>query len=344
MKKNSALSGNCNTIATLKKDDCDEFSELGKGGICAMMRAMKRVFQSMILRRNWDYGGLILAAGLCGSGLIAGGFVAASAQDAASLPAPKAPAVDAARFAEARKTFTGICAACHGTDGHGGERGPDIASRAVAGRTDERLFRTVKNGISETGMPNFAYLGDQKIEAIVAVLRALQGNSAPLPMPGNAESGEKLFQREARCGQCHMADGLGGFIADDLTGFAAGLSPADIRRAILTPPRNERRHGREGGGGGNVIVTLADGTSLNGALRNEDNFSLQIQSDDGAFHLVQKADVAKVKMTEPGVGHAEYGKSLSAKQMDDLVSYLMKVAEKEELKTPKKKVQQEEEQ
>jgi putative heme-binding domain-containing protein len=201
----------------------------------------------------------------------------------------------------------------------------------------------VKNGISETGMPNFAYLGDEKIAAIVAYLRELQGNSAPLPMPGHPESGEKLFQGEARCGQCHMAEGLGGFIADDLSGFAAGLSPADIRRAILSPPRNERRRGREGSGGDKVMVTLADGSLWNGVLRNEDNFSLQIQSDDGAFHLVQKADVAKVKATEPGEGHAEFGKSLTAKQMDDLVSYLMKVAEQEELKSPKKKSQQEEE-
>jgi cytochrome c oxidase cbb3-type subunit III len=304
---------------------------------------MKRVFQSNILCRNRGYGGLILAAVVCGSGMVAGGFVAAFAQDAASLPAAKANTVDAPRLAEARKTFTGICAACHGTDGHGGERGPDIAPRAVAGRSDERLFRTVKNGISETGMPNFAYLGDEKIEAIVAYLRELQGNSAPLPMPGNPGSGEKLFQGEARCAQCHMAEGLGGFIADDLSAFAAGLSPADIRRAILSPPRNERRRGREGSAGDKVMVTLADGSSLNGVLRNEDNFSLQIQSEDGAFHLVQKADVAKVKATEPGEGHAEFGKSLTAKQMDDLVSYLMKVAEQEELKSPKKKSPQEEE-
>jgi cytochrome c oxidase cbb3-type subunit III len=307
-----------------------------------MMRAMKQVFQSKILRQNRDYGGLILAALVCGFGGMAGGFVGAAAQEATSPPPAKANTVDAARMAEARKTFTGICAACHGTDGHGGERGPDIASRAVAGRSDEKLFRTVKNGISETGMPNFAYLGDDRIGAIVGYLRELQGNSAPLPMPGDPESGAKLFQGKARCGQCHMAEGVGGFLADDLSGFAAGLSPADIRRAILNPPRNERRRGREGNGGDKVAVTLADGSSLVGVLRNEDNFSLQIQSEDGAFHLVHKADVARVKTTESGEGHAEFGKSLTAKQMDDLVSYLMKVAEKEEAKNPKKKGEQEE--
>ena len=157
---------------------------------------------------------------------------------------PKASTPDAnvARLAEARKTFSATCAACHGLDGHGGERGPDIASRQVQKHSDEQLMGTVRNGISETGMPNFAFLGDAKIEALVSYLRVLQGTSAPLPMPGNPRNGEALFGGAAQCARCHMAAGAGGFIAPDLSAFAAGISPADIRRAIVNPTQDGRQN------------------------------------------------------------------------------------------------------
>jgi putative heme-binding domain-containing protein len=245
--------------------------------------------------------------------------VAALAQ---APPASKPGSPNAAQLAEARKTFSTTCAACHGLDGRGGERGPDIASRQVQEHSDEQLVRTVRNGISETGMPNFAFLGDAKIEALVKYLRVLQGTSGPLPMPGNPERGEVLFNGAAHCAQCHMANGAGGFIAPDLSAFAAGISPADIRRAILNPTQDDKQNG------GTVVVTLANGSSEEGVVRNEDNFSLQLQSLDGTFHLVQKSEVSAVRPSDQQVMHADYGKSLTPGQLDDLASYLIHIAEK----------------
>jgi len=162
---------------------------------------------------------------------------------------------DSERVAEASKIFAATCAGCHGLDGRGGERGPNIASRQeVQRRSDDDLQRTVRNGISETGMPNFAFLGNAKIEALVSYLRVLQGKSAPEPIPGNSQQGESLFFGRAQCSNCHTLSGKGGFIGADLTGFAEGLSPREIRQAILNPER-ETRQSR-----GNVSVTfLTDG-------------------------------------------------------------------------------------
>jgi cytochrome c oxidase cbb3-type subunit 3 len=264
------------------------------------------------------FGGPSLAAALC-----AALFVNAAPVLAQAPPASKPDEANATRLAEARKTFSATCAACHGLDGHGGERGPDIASRQVQENSDEQLIRTVRNGISETGMPNFAFLGDAKIEALVSYLRVLQGASVPLPMPGNPQRGEVLFGGAAQCAQCHMARGAGGFIATDLSAFAAGSSPADIRRAIVNPAQDGAQNR------GKVVVTFGNGSSQEGVVRNEDNFSLQLQSLDGTFHLVQKAEISAVKPAEQPLGHADYGKTLTPAQLDDLVSYLMHVAEKE---------------
>ena len=157
---------------------------------------------------------------------------------------------------------------------------------------------------------------------MVSYLRVLQGASGPLPMPGNPQRGEALFRGVAHCAQCHMANGAGGFIAPDLSSFCAGVSPADIRRAILNPSPDDKQNG------GTVVVTLADGSSQEGVVRNEDNFSLQLQSLDGTFHLVQKSGITAVKPSERPVMHEDYAKSLTPQQLDDLVSYLMHIAEK----------------
>src|SRR5882724_2116009 len=57
---------------------------------------------------------------------------------------------------QGKHIFAVNCAACHGLDGQGSERGPDIANRRVVQqRTDQALSRIVRDGVSGTGMPSF---------------------------------------------------------------------------------------------------------------------------------------------------------------------------------------------
>src|SRR5262245_40880759 len=49
--------------------------------------------------------------------------------------------------AEAKQTYESVCAACHGLDARGSERGPDIASRPeVVLKTDAELRQILANG------------------------------------------------------------------------------------------------------------------------------------------------------------------------------------------------------
>jgi hypothetical protein len=61
---------------------------------------------------------------------------------------------------------------------------------------------------------------------------------------------------------------------------------------------------------------------LSGLVRNEDNFSLQLQGTDGTFHLLMKSQITKVERTGRSLMPADYGTRLSSAELDDLVSYI----------------------
>src|SRR5204862_1269190 len=62
-----------------------------------------------------------------------------------------------------RNTYVTRCAGCHGTDGNGGELGPNIAVRLPA-RTDQELADIVRDGFPAAGMPAFPALSSQSTE------------------------------------------------------------------------------------------------------------------------------------------------------------------------------------
>ncbi len=213
--------------------------------------------------------------------------------------------------------FTSACAGCHGLDAKGGERAPNLAAGAVQQLPDREIFRIVKNGIPGTAMPAFHSLGDGELHALVKYLRALQGGGPAMAVPGNPSRGKALFFGAAQCSTCHSAEGKGGFIARDLSDYGSRRSPEEILRRIQAPESDEP--------GGNKVATVIthDGRKYSGVVRNEDNFSLQLQSLDGDFHLFTKSDVQQVEYGTQPLMPTNYGVVLSREQLDDIVSYLI---------------------
>jgi cytochrome c oxidase cbb3-type subunit III len=228
-----------------------------------------------------------------------------------------------------RLTFESTCASCHGLDGRGGERGPDIASRAdVLRLTDREILQVLRDGIPSAGMPAFGFLGSAKLSALLGYLRTLQGKGSAAAIPGDPEEGQRLFSGAARCSECHMVHGQGGFIASDLSAYAANLAASEIRSAITNPGGNSSEPRTL------VTATLRDDRVIEGIVRNDDNFSLQLQSVDGTFHFLQKSDVAKVEPHAKPLMPADYGSRLTPAQLDDLVGYLMSVARQTKSQSP----------
>lgn len=216
--------------------------------------------------------------------------------------------------------FASNCAACHGADGHGGEHAPDIATVSDVQRlSDKNLSDIVKNGIMGTGMPGFGELGQNKILALVNYLRSLQGKNRAITLPGNADYGEKLFFGKAQCSECHMAQGKGGFIASDLSYSDSNTSADRIRQIILDPVNSLPIQKKA------VTVTTTDGQKYIGALRAQDNFSISIQTTDGAFHYFPKSQLRSLDIGARSLMPDDYRSRLSDAEVNDLVSYLIRI-------------------
>ena len=245
---------------------------------------------------------------------------------------------DGARRAEAKTTFDSICASCHGLDGRGGERGPDLVARPdTVNKSDGDLLKVLREGRAAAGMPSFASYGPERLAALVDYLRTLEGRTKPAPLPGDPARGKALFFAKAKCSDCHMVGGRGGFLAQDLSAYAARLGADEVRAAIVNPNKDiDPRHGL-------VTVTLADSTTLTGLARNEDNFSLQLQTADGRFHLLAKTDIRAEAYEGKSLMPRDYGSTLAPAELNDLVSYLLRAAKSGEAEKAKREYEDDDE-
>jgi cytochrome c oxidase cbb3-type subunit 3 len=220
-----------------------------------------------------------------------------------------------------KQTFTATCAGCHGLDGRGGERAPNIAERASVQRlSDAQLSHIIENGVPGTGMPPSHALSISDVKAVVTYLRTLQGGKSPLKLPGDPNRGEALFSGKAGCSGCHMVAGRGGFIASDLSAYAGTHTVEQMQNAISSPTLSGDRQVRL------VTATLRSGEKVAGRIRNEDNFSVQLQTLDGAFRSLARSELERLEYDSQPLMPSDYSSTLSASELNDLISYLMRVA------------------
>jgi cytochrome c oxidase cbb3-type subunit III len=236
-----------------------------------------------------------------------------------NLPQKKVSSVSSVST-RGKQIFASTCAGCHGLDGRGSERAPNIAENSKVQRlSDAQISHIIENGVPGTGMPAFHSLARTDVRAVVSYLRSLQGTKITLKLPGDPIRGETLFFGKAGCSGCHMAAGNGGFIASDLSGYARGHAMDEIQSVIASPTPVSNGQARM------VTATTRAGEKYVGRIRNEDNFSLQLQMLDGTFFFVDKSDIERLDSSQT-LMHSDYGSTLSHEELNDLVSYLMRVS------------------
>ena len=216
--------------------------------------------------------------------------------------------------------FARNCAGCHGADGRGGDKAPAIATMpSVVGRSDADLVKIVHDGTS-AGMPPFAQLGDANIGAVVSYLRILQGKTpinSTAVITGDANLGGALYFGKAGCSSCHMIKGVGGFIASDLTAFGQSHSADAIIKAIIMPDSPLSVTSRV------VEVQTKTGHKIVGILRFEDNFNLELQTQDGRYHFLDRDTLANIRYTDHSLMPRDYGTRLTPVELNDIASYLI---------------------
>ncbi len=225
--------------------------------------------------------------------------------------------------------FASNCGSCHGSDGRGGEHGPDIATDSDVQRlADSDLIAIAKNGVAGTGMPAFGWLGQEKLTSIVQYLRILQGGQIDIKLPGSPKGGEALFFGRARCSECHMVNGKGGFIGSDLSLYGVNESAGQIRSVIVDPEKNLPPQKKA------TTVVTHTGQKFTGMLKVDDNFSVSIQTMDGNFHFFQKSQLTHIDLGSHSLMPVNYGSTLNDEQINDLVSYLLHVASEKSKHSP----------
>jgi cytochrome c oxidase cbb3-type subunit III len=185
------------------------------------------------------------------------------------------------------------------------------------------LQRLISNGLPDFGMPAFRLIGSVEIASVVDYLRVLQGGGEATPVPGDPQMGRTLFFGKAGCSSCHRVQDQGAFLGPDLSNYAHGLPTKEIRSAIVNPDPSSAKHSAI------AVAHTRGGQSFTGVIRNEDNFSLQLQTSDGAFYFLMKAELATLEYQAQSPMPTDYGDRLRPQELDNLISYLhsLKAAE-----------------
>jgi putative heme-binding domain-containing protein len=233
-------------------------------------------------------------------------------------------AFDEEEVAQGREIYNRSCTICHGIDGTEGDRAPALAGRRRYLRaSDEDLFDAIKNGIGGTLMPS-ANLPEGDIRKVVAYIRSLRAPASNTPVKGDAERGAEVFWGKGNCGSCHMVRGRGDILGPDLSNVGAERRLIYLRD-LLTRPRPRVPRGYQP-----VRVTTLDGRTIEGIVKNENNFSLQVLGLDRKLRLFTREELKEVVYQRESTMPGNYDQRLTGSELQDLLAFLSRLARSEE--------------
>src|SRR5437867_3105558 len=255
-----------------------------------------------------------------------GGLLLLSLNSLGQAPAQNREAKDKVRnpfardpvaIAAGEKNFRERCAFCHGIDGKGTARGSNLTRGTWAhGGRDSQLFETIRKGVPGTQMPLNDF-PDAEIWQLVAFIRSLGGGGDQPAVPGNPERGEALFFGKARCATCHMIRGKGSPFGPELSNIGTVRSAAAIRHSILEPDA-EIADGFAG-----ARLKLKSGSTIEGVIRNEDNFSIQLMDREGRLRMLDKVEIAALeRMEKKSLMPGNMAAQLTPEEFQDLLAFL----------------------
>ena len=215
-----------------------------------------------------------------------------------------------------RGTFRIYCSPCHGIHAQGG-RGPDL-TRGVyeAGDTDAALFHVISQGIDGSEMPAYGErMNENSIWRIVAYIRSAAKPDQTKPT-GDAAAGKAIYEGKGGCTGCHQIGGEGGRLGPELTRIGRSRSLEHLRRALVEPDAELTPEF------GTVEVETPDGKVIRGVEKNFDNFYVTLMAPGEKLLSFERDKLKRSERSRKSM-MPDYGKSLSAKEIDDVVAYMV---------------------
>lgn len=219
---------------------------------------------------------------------------------------------DMAAIRAGRQLFANRCAECHGADARGFS-GPDLTALWAEGTSDERVFGTIRSGVSGSIMPSSS-APDAELWALVAFVKSISTVEPAEAGPGDAERGGEIVQ--ARCTRCHRVGDTGGSLGPDLSRIGAVRTRDALTRSIRDPGATVAAGFRP------VTVVTAEGQRTRGAAKGEDAFSIQIMDTSQELRGFRKTDLTEITRESGSLMPTFTDARLPRAELDDVVRYL----------------------
>jgi putative heme-binding domain-containing protein len=135
----------------------------------------------------------------------------------------------------------------------------------------------------------------------------------PLETSGDAARGRTLFGKE--CAGCHQVRGQGGALGPDLTAIGATRSREALTTALREPSAAVALGFRS-------VKFCAGGELVEGVVKGEDAFSLQVVTVDGELEAFLKRGLSELERSGQSLMPVFDESRLSDAALEDLLAYL----------------------
>jgi cytochrome c oxidase cbb3-type subunit 3 len=219
---------------------------------------------------------------------------------------------DSVAIAVGARLYVARCADCHSPDALG-DRGPNLIELWASGGVDQRFFDAIRDGVPNSIMPP-SFGADDEIWALVAYLGSISTVPPYENSSGDIERGRAFFTME--CSQCHLVDGSGGTLGPDLSRIAQVRTREALVRAIRDPSDSVALGYRA------VTLVTKRGERIEGLVKGEDAFSIQIVDTNERMQGYSKADLAALDRNDKSLMPRLGRRRLNESELDDLLAFL----------------------
>lgn len=212
--------------------------------------------------------------------------------------------------------FRAQCATCHGADAKGISSidAPDLtmiwSERELAAQD---VYNVIRDGVPGSIMPPHG-LTDTELWMLVAFLQNVAVEGVIGLPEGDVNNGDRLFAQN--CSECHRVAGEGGSLGPNLSGITRRRSMESLTTSIREPSVLIGRGYKP------LTVVTGDNETIEGVLKSEDAFSLQMLDRSQRLRAFMKADLGSIERNASSLMPVFGSNMLSDQELIDVLNYL----------------------